>query len=151
MKMLAMITTAFPRIFVRCFKNDHNISAFSSIEYLNCLTSKIIEFSSTEFKIPGRKNTYNSRFPHFFSNSLSMIDIIGNENVIKNGAWFNLPQIESDGTNFFFVVQFGIWLVLRVIYFRVNPCSFVIGIIYLFGFPFALERITHLNQNLERL
>ena len=50
-----------------------------------------------------------------------------------------LPQIKTDGTNIIILVQRVISFILWVINFRVDPFTFVVRIVNLFGFPFTLK------------
>lgn len=83
--------------------------------------------------------TYNGRFPDFFADFACNFWVIGNENIIKDGTRFNLPQIETNGADLISFVQLGIRRVLRVIDLWMDPWSLIIWIVNLFWFPFALK------------
>lgn len=65
----------------------------------------------------------------------------------KRGSvmWFScsyLPKIKTNGTNIIIFIECNICFILRVIYFWMNPFSFVVGIVNLLRFPFSLKLIT---------
>lgn len=49
-----------------------------------------------------------------------------------------LPQVQPKDTDAVKLVDLGILGVLRVVNFRVNPHTLIVGIVDLFGFPLSL-------------
>lgn len=84
-------------------------------------------------------SAYKGGFPDIFSEFACDLQVISDQNVIENGTRFNLPQVKTDSTDLVTLVQLGIGRVFGINDLRMDPWSFVVGIVDLFWFPFTLK------------
>lgn len=57
-----------------------------------------------------------------------------------------LPQVQTDNPNVVKFVNQVIWCVFWVVNLRMLPCSFVVGVVNLFRFPFTLKMNKEINK-----
>merc|ERR1719369_191226 len=78
--------------------------------------------------------------PCLFTNFLSLLNVISYQKVVKDGARLDLPQIETNFTEFIILAKILgiISIVLRIINLRMDPGTFVGRIVNLSWLPFSL-------------
>merc|ERR1719339_530739 len=76
--------------------------------------------------------------PGLLSDLLGLGSIISDQEVVEDGAGFDLPQIKTNVAHILALVQVIVGSVVWVVNLGVNPGSFVGGVGDLLGLPFAL-------------
>merc|ERR1719232_2408479 len=78
--------------------------------------------------------------PGLITNPLSLLNIIRDQNVVKNRTRLDLPQVETNLANFvvFAEILGVVRVVVGVLDLGVDPLALVLGVVDLAGFPFAL-------------
>ena len=81
------------------------------------------------------------RTPDLLSNSLGLLDVVGDENVVEDGSRLDLPQVEADLADLVVLAQFlgGFRLELGIVDHGVDPLALVSGVVDLAGLPLTLE------------
>merc|ERR1719499_151574 len=79
--------------------------------------------------------------PCLLSDLLGVLGVVGDEDVVEDGAALDLPEVEADGAELLVLADLldVVGVVLRVGDHGVDPLALVVGVVDLPGLPLALE------------
>merc|ERR1719322_1098126 len=79
--------------------------------------------------------------PCLLSDLLGVLSVVGDEDVVEDGAALDLPEVEADGAELLVLSDLldVVGVVLRVGDHGVDPLALVVGVVDLPGLPLALE------------